>query len=49
MNSMLSVFEGLWTHVGPGLLLVLALPVLLFVLALVVVAGRGRGGPTLRT
>jgi len=32
MSSLLGFVEGLWTHVGPGLLLALALPVSLFIL-----------------
>ncbi len=42
MTSLLSLLEGIWVHVGPGLLLVLALPVTLVALVAVVREGLER-------
>ena len=42
MSSLLSLIEGLWAHVGPGLLLVIALPVSLIVLVAIAAESWGR-------
>ena len=36
MNSLMSVLSGLWTHVGPGLLLILSLPLFLVLVGMIV-------------
>ena len=44
MTQMLSLAGGMWTHVGPGLLFAMALPVLLVLLVLVARTGYRRIG-----
>lgn len=42
MSSLIGLVEGLWAHVGPGLLLVPALPLCLLALGAIIAEGVRR-------
>jgi hypothetical protein len=46
MNQMFNLVGGMWSHVGPGLLFVMALPVTLVLLGLVARSSYRRVGAT---